>query len=57
MNKYAVKKGKKYMSGHSYTNMMGHSFRWTINKENAIKLSQDIAKHFASMANAKIESF
>ena len=45
------------MSGHNYRGTTGHSFKWTVNKERACKLSQDIATHFANMANGKIESF
>lgn len=53
---YVVKKGKKFMEGHSYCNIrhIGYKFSWTLDESLARRFDdRSVACHFAMESNGK----
>ena len=51
-----VKKGKKYLFGHSYSSHSGYSFSWTPYKVYARTFTnKEDALHFAHLTKGKVE--
>jgi hypothetical protein len=51
---HVVKKGKKYMEGHSYSTYTGYKFSWIGDIEKARKMDESVASGLAMQSKAKI---